>query len=209
MANQPARPMLRKSVAVAGATLVVLAVVLIVGNLGPGRSADFWNIIRLDADEARGFASLEDLGSASDAVVLGRMSSSLTTREVQGDAAEDVVTYVQVPLDVTETFRGRAHRTVTLEFLLNVPRSRVPAAIDELRSALPRDEIIVFLHEKQGDGEAGLYRATAFAGLIARTARSPVDTPLLETPPDTESPIGAELSTWTSLERLADRLRGS
>lgn len=169
----------------------------------PSSSPDFWASFRITGDEVEGYQNIRDMGSSADAVVLGRLTSLTPSRAVQGDAPEDVVTYVAAGLEVSRVLAGRfGERSVPLEFFISSGELTV-GELQRLETALPQGDVVVFLRAKRGDGEAGLYRTVNSLGLWAASERAALDTPLSEEAP-TASVLADEVAGIGSVEEMAD-----
>lgn len=173
-----------------------------------GDDSLFWETLRVNADEVEGYESMAEMAIEADAVVLGTIESIDGIRTVQGDAAEDVVTYVVASVRVDDTLRGSAEASqpILLEFLLNLPVDRTDAAVDDLRRALPDGDLVLFLRAKRGGEESGRYRLVNSLGLWAQTTDglgSPLAGPS-EDVDDEEGPTG----DIGLVERYADELAG-
>jgi hypothetical protein len=150
------------------------------------------------------FDSMLDMMAVSDAVVVASVRDVAVNREIRGQGA-DVVTMIKVELAVTRVIHGAAAEAVPLEFIGGSP-DQTAAFVDELNEIRPVDASVVFLHEKQGEGEEGLYRVMNSTGLWTPTSRANLDTPLRE-----ESPLDAglyadELANIDELNELIELL---
>lgn len=163
--------------------------------------ASFWDAVRITGDEVEGYKSIAEMGEAADAVVVGRFTSLGLSREVHGDAPEDVVLYAAAQLEIGHVFAGRiGERSIPFEFLLG--GQPAAAEMQALEDALPRGDLIVFLRDK-GGREAGLYRAVNSVGLWASSDRATLDTPLAEAPP-AESVFAGEVAGIASVAEMAE-----
>jgi hypothetical protein len=161
---------------------------------------DFWAALRVDGDEVEPFVPIAEMTKSADSVVLATFGRTLPPR-VLGGTEGDSVTYAVTELKIKSVLAGRQlPETVTIEFL--APGTEVAAALTP-----PGGEILVFLHEKRGKGEAGLYRAVNSKGLWATTGRSVLDTPLAEEPPTGDQRYVKDISTLNQVGQLADVVR--
>lgn len=178
------------------------------GTTVPGDS--FWASLRIGgAAEAEHFERLSDMAESADSVVLGRITGFEMTRALQGDAQEDVVVYGKATLEIREVLAGRDFgRIIPLEFLVPATtEAQAESAIAELRMALPRQELIVFLRNK-GGSESDFFRATNSVGLWASTMRSQLDTPLAELSPEESKVFDQELAGVDSISDLNELIAG-
>jgi len=178
--------------------MVAAAVLVLVSGCSTSATAEaFWPQVRIVGDEVEGYNEISAMASAADAVVVGHFVNKPTTRVFQGDAPEDVVTYLVTDLRVDRVLAGKLDgNSVRLELLWNsTPREmEIPN--------LPTDQMVVFLRAKRGNGEAGKFRAVNSYGLWAPTTRGALDTPLAESA--TESPFADEVGSMDSVSDLAD-----
>lgn len=146
---------------------------------GDQASADeFWSSLRITGDEVEGYTTLNTMTQASDAVIIGRFVNFGVSRQLQGDAEEDVVTYGKATVTVDEAVAGSGvDSAITLEFLLNVSPDGIDTLVKELQSRLPTAPMVLFLREKRGPGEVDLYRIVNSDGLWVATDRG-IETPL-------------------------------
>lgn len=160
----------------------------------------FWAVLRIEGDEVEGFGSIADMAASSDAVVRGEFDSVGLSRTIQGDAAEDTVAYVAVTLRIIDTLRGSVPSDeVPLEFLVPGTARDADAALSEMTETMPEGEVVLFLREKRGPGETGLYRLVSSRGLWINTDGK-LDAPLSD---DAESLYAPELSAVETVEALA------
>lgn len=118
----------------------------------------------------------------------------------------DVVTYVAADLEVSRVLAGSLDSSsIPLEFLLTSGGAS-GGAVERMESALPQEDLVVFLHAKRGERETGLYRAVNSLGLWAASERAVLDTPLSEETPDS-SVLAHEVAQFESVEALADYVR--
>ena len=168
------------------------------------REAAFWDALRITGSEVPGFDSLADMAEGSDLVVIGRLANFRQSRQLTF-GSDDIVTYGGVDLLITEVLYGRpVGDIVLLEFLVNERPDRVAAAIEAQDAALPAGDVIVFLHEKQGEGEAGIYRPMHSTGMWI-AGGGEIVAPLR--PPGSTVPFGDELADVRSLSELANLVR--
>ncbi len=168
------------------------------------REAAFWEALRITGSEVSSFDSLAEIVDGSDLVVIGRLANFRQSRQLTF-SSEDVVTYGGVDLLITEVLHGRpVGDVVLLEFLVNERPDRVAAAIEAQDAALPTGDVIVFLHEKRGEGEAGIYRPVNSRGMWI-AAEDGIVAPLR--PPDSPIPFDGELAELRSLSELANLVR--
>ncbi len=148
-------------------------------SVGDQASADeFWASLRITGDEVEGYSSLGAMKQASDAVIVGRFVDIGVSRQLQGDAEEDVVTYGKATVAVAEVVSGSGvDSTITLEFPLNVAPDGIDTLVQELRSTLPTAPMVLFLREKREPAELDLYRIVNGDGLWVSTDRG-IETPL-------------------------------
>jgi hypothetical protein len=151
------------------------------------------------------FDSMLDMMAASDAVVVASVRDVAVSRVIQGDGG-DVLTMIRVDLAVTQVIDGAAPEVVPLEFIGGFP-DQTAAFVDALRQIRPVDAIVVFLREKQGEGEVGLYRVTNSTGLWTPTSRADLDTPLREEPPLDAGLYADELINVDKLTALIELLQ--
>ncbi len=168
----------------AGIVAFVVSLLLVLtscsaGSVGDQASTDeFWASLRITGDEVEGYSSLDAMMQASDAVVVGRFVDFGVSRQLQGDAEEDVVTYGKATVAVAEVVSGSGvDSTITLEFLLDAAPDGIDTLVEELRSVLPTAPMVLFLREKRGPGEVDLYRIVNSDGIWV-TTESGLETPL-------------------------------
>lgn len=188
--------------------LAALALVIFVAagcGSSPQQASEeaFWAQVRLGgADEVEGYATLAEMTSKADLVVLGTFASVQLSRTIQGDAPQDQVAYALVTVDVAEAANGsEAPSTLPLEFLLPDP-SDPSEQVERMSEHLPKGQVVMMLRAKTGDGESGLYRLVNSYGLFAATGRSVLDTPLAEATPASVGLYAAELGSIESLAEL-------
>lgn len=171
----------------------------------PTDSESFWGPLRIDAREAEVYSTLKDLKTAADSVVVGTLGEFSVGRRIQGDAAEDVVTFVTSEVAIERTLAGRdLGSSVPLEFLGPAQPTDAEAMVSQLNAALPSGEVLMFLRDKGGE-EAGLFRVVNWSGLWAETERASVDTPMtFEPPSDSTSRFWEEVRGFESLDALIE-----
>lgn len=168
------------------------------------REAAFWDALRITGSEVPGFDSLAEMIDGSDLVVIGRLANFRQSRQLTF-SSDDIVTYGGVDLLVTEVLHGApVGDVILLEFLVIERPDRVAAAIEAQDAALPAGDVIVFLHEKRGKGEADIYRPVHSTGMWIATEGGIV-APLR--PPGSPVPFGDELADVRSLSELANLVR--
>lgn len=204
--KQPLMKFRRRSV-LAFALAVALAGAGCSAPSGPTRaSMEFWDVLRIGGDEVEGWPTIGEMKASADAVVLGRFVSFALNRVVAGDAAESSVGYGAAEVQVAETISGITDgEPITLEFVLPGTAGDFEAVVKDLETSLPEGEILLFLREKRGTGEAGLFRLVNSNGLWATTARSDVDAPLAD------ALVGetyeSEVGEFSSLDQLVDYVK--
>jgi len=156
-----------------------------------------------DLEVAR-FDSMREMMAASDAVVVASVRDVAVSRVIQGDG-RDVLAMIRVDLAVTRVLTGAAPEDVRLEFTGGHPDDTA-AFVEALRGVMSADPSVVFLHEKQGEGESGIYRVTSSTGLWTPTSRAHLDTPLREQPPLGAGLYADELVNVDDLDDLIDLL---
>lgn len=169
----------------------------------PPNAANFWDALRITGDEAEGYASLTEMSQGADFVVIGKFAPRLSTRTVQGDAAEDKVAYLVTSVEVSRVLAGTLiDPIVPMELLLG---HGMPAADEmaKLEEALPDGDMVIFVRAKRGKAEGGLYRPVNSYGLWASSSRGPLDTPLSEFEPQV-SIYQVEIASLASVQAFAD-----
>lgn len=179
----------------------------------PGSKSDeaFWRALRIDgAEEVYRAGTLGEMAATSDLIVVGALDSFALGRIVTGDAAQDVIGYGAATMRVDEVIAGEPPDPLIVEFLL--PTTAATLTAEGLRSGanstgreLPQGRVVMFLHEKQGRGEAGLYRLVEWRGLW-------IDGPdglVAPLAPDVEGGgTFIDRSTMHSLQDLVSALKG-
>lgn len=175
----------------------------------PGQDfASFWAALRIDADEAEGFTSLEEMHARSDAVIVGRLTSFEVSRVLQGDAAEDRVGYAVSNVEILEQIRGGSLvEPVRLEFLLTSGSPDFEAQVKAAAADVPTERVVLFLRAKRGSAEAGLFRVVNSKGLWAETMRAPIDAPLSVEAPFATGLYGTELRDVRTIDDFVALLR--
>ena len=179
--------MLRRRIATVG-LLVVAGVLAACDTIRiEERRGAFWEPFVIEGpavDEVSHFESLAEMLHAADAVVVARVTDVAVSRIWQGELPGMRWPYVRVQLAIDRVISGSAPGIVQLEFQAGGTEQEVPKFVATQKGKLPADFVVVFLHAKQGAGEAGFYRVINSTGLFAPTTRAPVDAPLrLEAPP--------------------------
>lgn len=118
--------------------------------------------------EAEHHDSIGEMAESSDTVVAGHFSPQGKVRVFQGDAPEDVVTYVTGALTVTEAVSGphRAGDKIAVEFM----------APPEAAEGMPTSPVVLFLREKSASPQ--VYRPVTLAGVWSDSDSSDVDAPI-------------------------------
>ena len=106
----------------------------------------------------------------SDLIIVATFESISLSRVIQGDAPQDVVGYAAATVRVDRVLAGAMPDDLVIEFLLPTTAESLTAAglraqAESLAIDLPNDRMVLFLHEKLGAGEAGLYRLVESRGL--------------------------------------------
>ena len=166
------------------------------------RAGPFWEAFQHNGFEVSHFKSLEEMLEASDTVVIARVRDVAVSRVFQGDAPGDRVPYIRVELVIDRVIAGNAPPVVQLEFLGGGNEAQAATLAKELKERVPVQAAIVFLHEKRGDGEAGLYRVTNSTGLWTETARARLATPLRGEPPQGTELYAEELANIATIDGL-------
>jgi len=150
------------------------------------------------------FDSMREMMVASDAVVVASVRDVAVSRVIDG-VQGDGLTMIRVDLAVTRVIHGASPEVVRLEFIGGLPDATA-AFVDALREFKPVDPSVIFLHEKQGEGESGLYRVANSTGLWTPTSRADLDTPLRDEPPLDAGLYADELLGVDDLSQLIDLL---
>lgn len=147
--------------------------------------------------EVESFDSYEAMAAASDAVVVAEVVAFGPGRTIQGDAAEDRVTYSHMTINVTRPVVGSSTGTsYQLELLGGASDPTLGDAL------LAEGEFLIFLHEK-GGVESGLYRPVVYAGVIVEGPDG-LKAPMAD--PASNAPLLAELAQYLGLDAFADAL---
>jgi hypothetical protein len=187
--------------------LLIAAVVMACGvPLPQAQRPVFWERLGPFDLEVERFDSLLEMMAASDAVVVANVQDVAVSRVLHGDRG-DVVTMIRVDLGVTRVIAGASPEVVPLEFIGGFPE-QTAAFVNALREVKPVDASVIFLHEKQGDDESGLYRVTNSTGLWTASSRANLDTPLREEPPRDSMLYADELLGVGDLNQFIDLLAG-
>ena len=220
--EETASTSLKVSAAARWVLLSVVAALLVVAvvqrsSVERGEGDSIWALLRLDGDEVEGYSSLRDMGRAADLVVRGHVANVGPTRQVQGDAPEDVVTYVTLEIAVDERVSGpKLAGLVPVEFLVNVPPPAVDAFVQDLETSRTDEELLIFLRSK-GAAEQGRYRLVNSKGLWRSNGQG-VDAPLAvwaepELRPGTSgratAPFAEEIAGVSQIGQLVEYLRGN
>lgn len=182
---------------------VLMATLLLTSCGNSSNDEEFWNSTRITGNEVEPLLGFADMARSADVVVLATLAPATSSRRVGGNA-QDAVDYLQVTVQVEKVLAGSAPSSrLPLEFLVSVadPRS-AKSAINQLSANLPDGQMVLFLREKRGDGEAGLYRVVNSRGLWTRTERGAVDAPLSEDNPKEDPTYNMDLSTAGDLGGL-------
>jgi hypothetical protein len=203
----------KRPLGVLGLLTVAVAMALTACDSTGGQTASsderFWSNFRTSAREAENFPSLKDMEASADAVVTGRFGPFAVGRTIQGDAAEDVVVFLETDFRIGETLAGTDYgSSVPLEFLGPADPNEADDRVQELNASLPAQRMVVFVRDK-GGSEAGLFRVVNSTGLWAATSRSPVDTPLAFEVPQETGLYARELARIGSIQELIEYIRGA
>lgn len=196
--------------------LALASIVLVASGCStssPGSKSDgaFWRALRIDgAEEAYTAGTLGEMAAKSDLIVIGVMNSFELGRIVTGDAAQDVIGYGAATMRVDEVIAGKPPDPLVVEFLL--PTTAATLTAEGLRSGanstgqeMPQGRVLMFLHEKEGPGEAGLFRLVEWRGLWIDGA----DGPIAPLAPDGDGGgTFIDRSTIHSLQDLVTALKG-
>jgi hypothetical protein len=139
--------------------------------------------------------------------VVAHISSVAIGRELHGDAPGDVVVFVHMEIAVEDVIAGAAPQTLPVEFLGGSPEAANLMVARAMAAGIPTREIVVFLHEKDGPGERGMYRVSNSTGLWAATTRANLDSPLRPEPPNVSGLYADELQGLESVEELVTLIR--
>lgn len=166
----------------------------------------FWDVLRVAGDEVEGWPTIGEMKESADAVVMGKFVSFALNRVVAGDAAEDSVGYGAAKVQLAETISGMTEGgPITLEFVLPGTAGDFEAVVKELETSLPEGEMLLFLREKRGTGEAGLFRLVNSNGLWTTTSRADVDAPLADA--RVGETYKSEVGEFSSLDQLVDYVK--
>ena len=112
--------------------------------------------------------------------------------------------YIGVTLRILDTFVGSAPSDeISLEFFVPGTARDADAAVAELTESMPGGEMVIFLREKRGPGEAGLYRLVSSRGLWVDSGGR-VEAPLSH---DAETLYATEFSAVDTVDAIAVLLR--
>lgn len=175
---------------------------------GLRRADGLWLQLRSNADWTEFHPTLRELISAADVAVVARLVSVEPGRVIQGDAAEDVLPYIDIRAEIREVLRGTPGDAVMFSFpLLNaVTLEDRDASVARAKAALPIDQVVMLL--RGSDAES--YRVVNGYGIWARTTRAPIDAPLMYVAPTSgEEPNSyqRELAKLSSLDQLIELFR--
>lgn len=184
--------------------LIALLIAAVVTTCAVEPRPVFWERLGPMDLEVDRFDSLRQMMAASDAVVVASVQDVSVGRVIHGDGGGDV-TMIRVDLAVTRVIDGASPEVVPLEFIGGKP-DETAAFVNALREIRPVDASVVFLHEKQGEGESGLYRVANSTGLWTSTSRANLDTPLRDEPPLNAGLYADELLGVAELNQLIDLL---
>ena len=140
----------------------------------------FWQTFRVSGDEVEPYVAFDSMAKTADATVLARFGKVGKIRTLTAEG-NDTVHYVSVELAVTRELAGNGSlpSVVPLEFMVIPGRGQsINRVAEEMSASLPKDDMVLFLRAKKGNGEAGLYRVVNSRGLWASTSRDTLDTPL-------------------------------
>lgn len=166
--------------------------------------AEFWELVRIDAEWAEYWPTIRELVVGSDVVVQGHLIGARPGSVVQGDAPEDKVYEIVLQVSVDELFKGdlgSEGQVLELTYVLTLTE----AEIEALR--FPSDPIIVLARRRDDDAAAD-FRFVSGYGLWAKTARASVDAPLSVEAP-TNGIYREELASIVTMQSLADYVRES
>lgn len=133
------------------AAAAVLAITLLPESPGAA-TARFWTSLFLEAREAEHYDSLAAMRDASDAVVVGRITS-VTKGRIFGDPPDDVVQYVTAVVEVESVLKGQLKEVAPNRIQLEI---MVPGAatLDDLVASTPVSRSVYFLRHKASELEA-------------------------------------------------------
>lgn len=133
-------------------------------------STSNWGGFFVNALEAEHYDSITEMTASSDSVVVGHFAPTGSVRTFQGDAEEDVTTYVAAQLEVTTTIKGDhiSGGVLTVEFM----------APPEAAENIPTSQAVLFLRKKHANPD--IYRTVNLTGLWAATGDGAVTTPIGE-----------------------------
>lgn len=198
--------------------LLPLALLLVVVMSACGARLDspsdeaFWHALRITGDEVEGYTSLQDMAKHADLVVVGSFSIFGPSRTLQGDAPGDIVGYAAATVRVEELLSGSPPPDpLVVEFLLPTTSMETSTAtflqkVGDLAAQLPKVNVVLFLREKRGAGEEGLFRLVNSFGLWTEVDGT-LMSPLHDAMDEGESPYAAELKGIASIQALAELLR--
>lgn len=107
------------------------------------------------------FNSVSEMASASNVIAIGRFVGFGLSRQVPGSVSNPPVTYAAAEFSVEQYAKGQdTGEPITLEFVSSSDNISLIAA------ALPTERMLVFLSQKTGADEVGLYRLVNSDGLF-------------------------------------------
>jgi hypothetical protein len=146
--------------------------------------------------------------ASADLVVVGHIAEYGISRSIQGDAAEDVVTYSLAEVVVDSVVSGDTSpgSKIPVEFLLTAITPKAAAVqVEGARAELTNgDSLLLFLRAKRFKEEAGLYRLVNSSGLWQQVGTGLV-APLAD--PLDAGKYRAETSGAATVAELAVRVR--
>lgn len=126
----------------------------------------FWSPLQIMGSEVEHYGTLAEMASASTAVVRGHFTDFALSRQIQGDAAEDVVSYGVATLTVKESIQGeQLVATIPVEFLLPDTAVPIDKVVASMKRSMPHGELLLFLRRKRGRNESQFFRVVNSKGL--------------------------------------------
>ena len=171
------------------------------------REAEFWAEVAICGEAVEQFATVAEMAESADAVVLGHIVAASPGNTVQGDDPLDFYAEVDLRIEVGQVLRDTIDDAFDLSLILPaaVTPKALESAIQRLQTRLPRDPVVLFLRERT-DLDHPLYRLVNDQGLWARTARSDLDSPIVESchwdQRDREAFLGEDLRSVDELVAL-------
>lgn len=140
--------------------------------------SQFWNEVAVCAEWSEYFPTILDLAANADLVVFGTIASVERYKEIFGDAEEDVVTEVEIKVDIDATIHGQASDTVGFSMVLSKATTSDSAteAINTMSRSIPRGQVLLLLRKRDDSNQ---FRLVNGYGLWARTSRSDIDVPAI------------------------------